>query len=151
MIQRHVLQFSNVAFKTFQRLTSYGRALPTSCPLADGSAHSSRLPLPSHSGSLPLFDNLGDKRVLCPVIKVLYALHTLLERIAASKTLERRGWWGGMNKEVDWGGSRRGRAGRLRHGVKMQIMKRGGGGSNKEFQMERRPPKEVEGYIKRET
>lgn len=32
-----------------------------------------------------------------------------------------------MNKEVDWGGGRRGREGRLRHGVKMQIMKRGGG------------------------
>lgn len=34
-------------------------------------------------------DNLHDKRVLYPVIKVLYALHTLLERIAASKTLQR--------------------------------------------------------------
>lgn len=64
-----------------------------------------------------------------------------------------------MNKAVDWGGGRRGRAGRLRHGVKMQIMKRGGGGAGwrevwgvcKEFQMERRHPKEVEGQIKRET
>lgn len=60
-----------------------------------------------------------------------------------------------MNKEVDWGGGRRGREGRLRHGVKMQIMKRGGGGgvwgACKEFQMERRHPEEVEGQIKRGT
>lgn len=63
-----------------------------------------------------------------------------------------------MNKEKDWGGGRRGRGGRLRHGVKMQIMKRWGsrgegarGGVCKEFQMERRHPKEAEGQIKRET
>ena len=36
------------------------------------------------------FGNLHDDHILYPIVKVLYALHTLLERIAASKTLEGR-------------------------------------------------------------
>lgn len=45
---------------------------------------------------LPSFDNLHDERVLRAVIKVLFALHTLLEEIAAGEALQ--GWGGGRGE-----------------------------------------------------
>lgn len=59
---------------------------------------SNHVPAPSTLGSP------HDNHILYPIIKVLYALHTLLERIAASKTLESpRGEGGVMNKEGETG------------------------------------------------
>lgn len=59
------------------------------------------------SNHVPALSTLGsphDNHILYPIIKVLYALHTLLERIAASKTLESpRGEGRVMNKEGERG------------------------------------------------
>lgn len=62
-------------------------------------------------------DNLHDSHILYPIIKVLYALHTLLERIAASKTLQsERGEGRVMNTQGE-DGRREGREGG-RHGMR---------------------------------
>ena len=72
-----------------------------------------------HVPALSTLGSLHDNHILYPVIKVLYALHTLLERIAASKTLESpRGDGRVMNKAA--GKDRRDMRGRNK-GRKRQI------------------------------
>lgn len=58
----------------------------------------------NHVPALSTLGSLHDNHILYPIIKVLYALHTLLERIAASKTLESpRGEGRVMNNETGKG------------------------------------------------
>ena len=66
------------------------------------------------------FGNLHDDHILYPIVKVLYALHTLLERIAASKTLEGREEERGRDGEIERQGERAGKQGVCGVGRKKQ-------------------------------
>lgn len=83
----NVLPLPNGPIMTLWRMTSIAvhSFLPLQMSLVQPVHHicfSNHVPHPSTLG------NLHDNHILYPIIKVLYALHTLLERIAASKTLE---------------------------------------------------------------
>ena len=98
-------------------MTSYSSVLLPAPAVVLGSTCSSHLPLQSRPGPPSPLDNPHDNRILYPIIKVLYALHTLLERIAASKTLQsERGWGRVMNKEVEKGRHKREGGGKTKGG-----------------------------------